>query len=163
MESTSHQFKILMENRLCRQVETHGGLRCGGRLVPHLYPAEIEHSLHQGRPVDKHQVGTKFLMPLRLFHLRPGLLVHQSLRRKAVGIYPVGHVAQEKQILHHQDGLRGQEVRERHLALHVTGQFGHDDDFFLFVARELRLHFKRTDAVHFIAEKVYPVRPFRGE
>ena len=76
---------------------------------------------------------------------------------------PVGHVAQEKQILHHQDGLRGQEVRERHLALHVTGQFGHDDDFFLFVARELRLHFKRTDAVHFIAEKVYPVRPFRGE
>ena len=102
-------------------------------------------------------------MPLRLFHLRPGLLVHQSLRRKAVGIYPVGHVAQEKQILHHQDGLRGQEVRERHLALHVTGQFGHDDDFFLFVARELCLHLKRTDAVHFITEKVYPVRPFRGE
>ena len=77
-------------------------------------------------------------------------LFREALRGESIGIDTVDAIIYIGEILHHDEGGRGQEMEETLLGRLDIGEFWHDFDVLTLVFRELSLHIEGADGVDLI-------------
>ena len=153
-ERARYQIKILMENRLHGSFESKPCLRSSYGLMPEINPEKLQGTHRKLGPVNQ------FLGKIHQLRLL-SFVGFQCLRRKSILMYRLNVFSYPKQVFHPQNRFLRYKIQKTNIRPFRSGQFGYNAHRLFFLFRQLRLDFKRTDAVNLIAEEVDSIRIFR--
>ena len=109
VEGLDEQTEVLVEERLRRDVELDGHLRCARRLCAELHEAEAAYLLAEARGRHEVVLLAHIAHYLLLLHLRSTLQTFgHGLLRKAVVVYLLDGRTEIEAVFHHEQRVVGQ-------------------------------------------------------